>query len=288
MSVLIEPFSVRFMQIALADVALLAVAGGLLGTQIVLRRLAFFSHGVGSAAFPGLVVAGPIGIPPQLAALVVGIAFAGGLERLSRAARLGYDAATALLLVAALGVGVVLASDVFEAGASVDQLLFGTLLGLGYDELAISAATVGLIALLTLAFGRSWTATSFDEASARSLGVRVVVADWALVLLIAVAVVAAIDAVGALLVSAILVIPATTARLLAGSVRSLRLGALALALLEGVAGLWLAYTLDVPPGPAIALLGGGVFALTALASWGYRRSRSQAARVGSGTELVEA
>lgn len=277
MSVLIEPFSVRFMQVALVEVVLLAVAGGLLGAQIVLRRLAFFSHGVGAAAFPGLVVAGPLGVPPQLAALGVGVAFAGGLERLSRGARLGYDAATALLLVAALGVGIVLASDVFEAGASVDQLLFGTLLGLGATELATSACAVVLIGLASAIFGRSWLATSFDEGSARSLGLRVVLADWVLVLVIAVAVVAAIDAVGALLVSAILVIPATTARLVARSVRELRLGALAIGLLEGVAGLWLAYTLDVPPGPAIALLAGAVFAVMALASWGYRRLRTPGA-----------
>ena len=89
------------------------------------------------------------------------------------------------------------------------------------------------------------------------------IADWALVAVIAIGVIAAVDAVGALLVSAILVIPAATVRLFARSVSSLELGAAALALAEGFAGLLLAFELDVPPGAAIAVLGGLGFALCA-------------------------
>ncbi len=79
---------------------------------------------------------------------------------------------------------------------------------------------------------------------------------------VALAAIAAIDAVGALLVSAVLVVPAATARLFAGSVRGLELGATALALAEGLAGLLIAYHLDAPPGAVIAILGGVVFAVS--------------------------
>lgn len=276
MSALAAPFELEFMRHALFEVLLLAVAAGLLGTQIVLRRLAFFTHGVGTATFPGLVLAGPLALPPQLAALGAGLLFAGGLERVSRSARIAYDAATALMLVGALAAGIVLASDVFESGTGVDQLLFGTLIGISGDEVAVTAAAVTLVVAAWAIFGRGWLASGFDEASA--LGTRVVIGDWVLVVAIATAVVAALDAVGALLVGAVLVIPAATVRLAAASVRALQLGSFALAALEGVSGLWLAYQLDVPPGPAIALLGGGVFALVALARSAALRSCPRADR----------
>lgn len=257
---MLDPFQLQFMQRAALEVVLLAPLAGILGAQVVLRRLAFFTHGVGAAAFPGLVVAGPIGVAPPLAALGVGLGFAAGLERLSRVARVAQDVATALLLVAALAIGIVLASDVFGAGAEVDQLLFGSLLAIGEAELAATAAALGVVILAAIAFRRTWIASGFDRQSSRSLGLRVRLADWTLVAAIAIAVVAAIDAVGALLVSAILVIPAATARLLVTSVRGLELLAGSIALAQGLAGLWIAYQLDTPPGPTIATLGGVAFA----------------------------
>ncbi len=253
-----------FMQRATLEIVLLAPLAGLLGAQIVLRHLAFYTHGVGTATFPGLVVAGSAGGPPLLFAAGAALLFGIGLDRLSRSARLAFDAATALLLVAMLAIGIVLASDVFESGAQVDQLLFGSLLAIGNEELIVTAAVLAITLVLGTRYRRAWVAGGFESASSRALGLPVAVADWVLIALIAIAVVAALDAIGALLVGAILVIPAATARLVATSVRSLELTAAAIALVEGFAGLLIAYELDVPPGATIATLGGAVFALTAL------------------------
>jgi ABC-type Mn2+/Zn2+ transport system permease subunit len=272
MSFITDPFSLEFMQRGALEVAMLAPIAGLLGSQIVLRRLAFYAHGVGTAAFPGLVVAGPAGIPPALAALGVGIAFAGSSERLARRRRLESDTVTALLLVAALAAGVVLASDVFESGSEVDQLLFGSLLAIGTEELITTAIALALAVLAAIAWRRTWVAGGFDRATARSLGLRAGPADLALLAVVAVAVIAAIDATGALLVGAILVVPAATARLVASSVAALELLSGVLALAEGLAGLWIAYELDVPPGAAIAVLGGSVFVAVAVARAAAARS----------------
>jgi manganese/iron transport system permease protein len=262
---LIDPFALRFMQRALLAVVLLGVAGGLLGTWIVLRRLAFFTHAVGTATFPGLVVAGPWGIAAPLAALGSGLGFAALLTRVARDRAIGADAATGVLLVAALALGSLLASDVYPASAGVDRLLFGTLLGLSDRDLWIAAAAAGAALLATATLTRTWTATGFDPLGASALGVASARGDWLLLALLAATVVAALPAVGALLVTALLVLPAATARLLAGSVAGLLAGSVALALAEGVGGLVLAYHLDLPPGPAIAILGGATFAVAALA-----------------------
>ena len=254
------PFDTPFMQRALVEALLLAGLAGVLGSWIVLRRFAFFTHGVGTAAFPGLVVAGPAGVAPQLTALGAALVYAGGVEWLARTRRVASDAATGLMLVAALAIGVVLASDVFASGAGVDRLLFGSLIGLRDRDLWLTAAALGGALALELTLRRAWLARGFDPTTARALGVRVALADRALLLAVAVAAVVALDAVGALLVTAVLVIPAATVRLVAPSVPSLQLGTAALAAVESVTGLWLAYELNLGPGPAIAVLGGGVFA----------------------------
>jgi manganese/iron transport system permease protein len=260
-----------FMRTAVAELALLAAVGGLLGTWIVLRRLAFFTHAVGTATFPGLVLADASGFSPQLAGLAVGLAYAGGVERAGRDRRDPGDTATALLLVAALATGIILAGDVFESGGSVDRLLFGTLLGLGPGDLALSGAATALALAATLALGRTWAAVAFDPGGAPALGLPAARADQLLLGLIAVSAVAAIPAVGALLATSVLVLPAATSRLVARSVRGLLLGAVAVAAVEGIAGLYFALWLDVPPGPAIATLGAGVYAVVALGARSARR-----------------
>jgi len=265
-----EAFDAPFMQTAALELLLLSVAGGLVGTWIVLRRLAFFAHAVGTATFPGLVVAEAAAFSPQVAGLAVALGYAGGLERTR--GRRGDDAATGLLLVAALAIGVVLASDLLGSGQSADRLLFGTLIGLTGVDLAWSAAAAALALVATFTLGRAWTAGGFDPAASGSLGLPRRSADLLLLGLIAACTVAALPAVGALLVSALFVVPAATVRLLAPSVPVLLAGSVALAALEGVAGLYLAYVLDASPGPAVAVVAAAGFALAAVAA-GLRGAR---------------
>jgi manganese/iron transport system permease protein len=249
---------------ALVEILLLAVLAGVLGSWIVLRRLAFYTHAVGTATFPGLVVAGPWGVAPQVTALAAALGFGAALERLARSRRLDASAATGLLLVTALAGGSVLASDVYEAGAGVDRLLFGTLIGLEERDLWLTALAVAAALALQAALRRAWLATAFDPGSARSLGIRQALADRALLAAVAVAVVVCLDAVGALLVAVVLVVPAATVRLFARDVRTLQLATVALAACEGLGALALADALNVGPGPVMAVLGGAAFAAAAL------------------------
>jgi ABC-type Mn2+/Zn2+ transport system permease subunit len=253
-----------FTRTAMVELALLAISAGLLGAFIVLRRLAFFSHAVGTAAFPGLVVADATGFSATLAALITAIAYAAGVESAHRSGHEPSDAATGLLLVAALGGGVILASDVFDSGAAVDRLLFGTAIGLDGADLALSAAAAALAVAGTALFGRAWIAVGFDRQSARSTGVPARRADLALLGLVALAAVAALPAVGALLVTSLFVVPAAIARLFARDVPRLLLCSTIAAVAIGVVGLYISIWLDVPPGPAVAVLGAAIYGVCAL------------------------
>jgi zinc/manganese transport system substrate-binding protein len=259
----LEPFQLPFVQRGLYEVLLLSVGAGLLGTWIVLRGLAFYSHALATATFPGLVVADGLGFAPQLGAVGVALLFAGILAGLGSRRRGFYDSQTALILVAALALGVILASDVFHSGSNVDTLLFGSLLVLEPRDLVIAAGVSVLALAATLTLGRSWLVTGFDPEAARSLGVRSAAAELALLLLIALAAVAALSALGALLATALLVVPAATARLWTRRMGSWQIASVLLAAGEGSAGLWLSVKTNAPPGAAIAVLGGAVFALAA-------------------------
>lgn len=252
-----------FLRTALAELGLLALVGGLLGAWIVLRRLAFFTHAVGAVAFPALVAGGALGIGSRPAALGTALAYAAGVGGASRPGR-DASAPTGLLLVASLAAGVVLASDVVQAPASVDVLLFGSLLGLDEADLAGTAAVAALALAATVLLGRALLATAFDPDAAGAMGLPARALDIALLGLVAAAAVAALPAVGALLVTSLFVAPAATARLLTFSSRKLFVTSVALAALQGLTGLYLAYALDVPPGPAIAVLGAVLYACAAL------------------------
>ena len=263
------PFDLPFVQHGLIQIALLAVASGLLGTWIVLRGLAFFAHAVAAASFPGLVLAGGLGFAAPLGAFAVGGAFAATVGRLSaRDRRAGYDTLTALTLVGALAAGVILASDVFHSGAQIDTLLFGSLLVVDGSDQLLAAAAALLAVGATWALGPRWLTTGFDGPAAAR---RSHATDLALLALIALVAVSALAAVGALLAGALLVIPAATARLWTDRLVTWQLASVALATAEGVAGLWLSIEVNAPPGAAIAVVTGAVFALAPLAGAVVRR-----------------
>jgi ABC-type Mn2+/Zn2+ transport system permease subunit len=194
---------------------------------------------------------------------VCAVGFGGVLERVQRTRRFDPDAAIGLLLVAALAIGVVLASDVYHSGAGVDRLLFGSLIALRPSDLWWTAlAVVGALAC-DAALRRSWLASGFDPDGARAGGVRVAFADRALLVAVAVAVVVALDAVGALLVTVVLTVPAATVRLFEPALRVQQLATAGLAAIEGLAAIWIADAFNVGPGPAMAVLGAAVYGLAA-------------------------
>src|SRR6266508_354701 len=229
----LSPFHYAFVQRGAWEVLLLSGAAGLIGTWIVLRGLAFYAHAIGTAAFPGLVVADGLAFSPLLGAFGAAAVFALAVAALGRRSR-GYDGSfTALLLV-------------------------------GGQDLVVAALTTVAVVVLSAVLGRRWLAVGFDARNARSLGARSSLSELVLLALVAVSVVAALSTLGALLVSALLVVPAATARLWTTTLRSWQLASVALAAVEGIVGLWVSVEANVPPGAAIAVLAGGAFAIAAV------------------------
>ena len=261
---MLEPFQLPFVQRGLIEVLILAVPAGLLGTWIVLRGLAFFSHAVGTATFPGLVLADGLGFAAPLGAFAAAIAFAAGSTAL-RGRRTSQDAVVALVLVGCLAAGVILASDVFGSGSNIETLLFGSLLLVDGGDLTLAAGAALATVLASVSIGQHWLRAGFDPSLADSTGPSSRLFDAVLLGLVALATVAALTVVGALLVAALFVVPAITARLLTDRLLSWQLLSIGLVALEGTVGLWLSVKTNAPPGATIACVAGATFAVVATA-----------------------
>ncbi len=285
---MLEPFELPFVQRGLVEVLILAVPAGLLGTWIVLRRLAFFSHSVGTAAFPGLVLANGLGFAAPLGAFGAALAFTAGNAALGRGRERGRDSIVALVLVGCLAAGVILASDVFGSGAEVETLLFGSLLLVDAADIRLAAVAALATVLVSALVGRRWLAQGFDPEDA-AIGRRQRMAlDAALLGLIALASVAALSVVGALLVAALFVVPAATARLFTRRLWSWQLASVLLVAAEGTFGLWLSVETNAPPGATIACVAGAVFAVVALGRALRERLPRGAAALAGATLLATA
>src|ERR1700752_4216428 len=153
-----DAFQLPFVQRGVFEVLALSLGAGLLGTWIVLRGLAFYAHAVGTAAFPGLVLAAGLGVSALLGAVATGAVVAGVVGALARRERGAEDSLTALVLVGALPLGVLLSSDVFHSSAGVDQLLFGSLLLTGPGDLALAAVASAVALGGTVLLGPRWLA----------------------------------------------------------------------------------------------------------------------------------
>jgi ABC-type Zn uptake system ZnuABC Zn-binding protein ZnuA/ABC-type Mn2+/Zn2+ transport system permease subunit len=275
----LEPFQLPFVQRGIVEVLILAVGAGLIGTWIVLRGLAFYAHAVGTAAFPGLVLADGLGFGALLGAggTAALVALAVGYLARREGARDRYDSLTALVLVAALAIGVILASDVFHSGGNVETLLFGSLLLVDGGDIAFAAVATAIVLAGAVVLEQRWLVAGFDPAAARGLGARSGLPDGLLLALVALMAVAALSTLGALLATAILVVPAATTRLVFTRLRGWQLATIALVAVEGTVGLWLSVQTNAPPGAAIAVLAGGVFAVVALARIVLARRRTAVA-----------
>lgn len=262
---MLQTFQLEFVQRGVAEVLLLSVGAGLLGTWIVLRSLAFFSHAVGTAAFPGLVLADGLGFSAALGAFGAALLFALGVRLLAARGRSDTDSLTAVVLAGFLAVGVILASDVFASGASIETLLFGSLLVVGSGDLVLAAVASALVVVASLVLGPRWLARGFDPDGSRAIGLRSSLPDLVLLALIALATIAALSAIGALLASALIVVPAATVRLWTRRMAAWQIGSVMLTAAEGVGGIWMSVELNAPPGSTIALISGAVFAAALIA-----------------------
>jgi manganese/iron transport system permease protein len=209
-------------------------------------------------------------------ALVAAIAAALGVGFVQRHSRVGYDTAIAIFFVSAFSLGILVMSRSSSYTPDLLSFVFGDILGVSQADLLGEFVLAAVVVLFVLAFYRELVMVAYDPAMAAAAGVRVAFFEYALLALIAAAVVVALQAIGIVLVSAILIIPPATAGLLVHRLPQIIGLAIVFATLASVAGLHLSFHASVATGPAVVLVSAALFALM-LAATALRRPRLPAA-----------
>lgn len=261
---LADPWAQAIGRRALVEVVLLGIAGGALGCWLVFYGLAYSTESLAHALLPGLVTASLLGLPLLLGG-AVGLALGAlGVALAGRVTGVGRDTAVAVVVTSLFGLGVLL-SQSSDTPAGLQGLLFGDVLGVSDTDLALAAALVlVLLAALRLLHPRLLV-VGFDRTSAGALGVRPGVVDVALLALLAGALLVAVQALGNLLVVAVLIAPASAARLLTRRMGTMLALAAALAVAAGLAGMYLSYHAGTAAGASIALALVASYGVAALA-----------------------
>jgi manganese/iron transport system permease protein len=274
---LVDPLTYGFMQRGLVAAILVGIVCAVMGAFVVLRGLAFIGDAVSHAAFPGLVIAYMLGIPLYIGAAVAAVGTALAIGAVARRGALRFDTAVGVLFAGTFAFGILLFSTIEGYVADLFSYLLGNVLGITFPDI-VQIAILGAIVLLVVAILRKELLyASFDPSGAAASGLPVVTLDYLLLGLVGVTIVVSIQAVGIILVVAMLVTPAATGQLLVDKFWDLVKIAIAVSIVSAISGLYLSFYLNVASGASIVLVETLLFVLALLFSpksgWLSRRWR---------------
>lgn len=270
--ILAQPFTFDFMVYALAIAALVAVPAALLSCFLVLKGWSLMGDAISHAVLPGVVVAYMIGAPLAAGAFVAGMGSALLTGYLKDNSRIKQDTVMGVVFSGMFGLGLVLYTKI-QTDVHLDHILFGDMLGITQADLI----ETGLIALgVTLVIALKWKDLllhAFDPAQARAVGLKVNLLHYGLLAVLSLTIVAALKAVGIILVIALLIAPGAIAFLVTRRFAAMLWVALAVAVSASLAGVYLSFFINSAPAPTIVLILSGLFVLAVLFSqWKTRRT----------------
>jgi ABC-type Mn2+/Zn2+ transport system permease subunit len=255
---------------ATAEVILVGVLAGLIGVQIVLRKLSFFTMALTHATFPGVVAASIIGVNILLGGAVAGAVVALGVAALTR--RRGQDAAaaTGVVLSAGFALGAALVATQNGFRRDLSSFLVGSILTVTVPDLVTTAVVLVVVAAILLVLARPLLLVGFDRVGARAAGLSTGAWDVVLLLTIEVVVVTMVPAAGTILALSLIVAPAAAARLWSDRLTVMTVLAVLFAVGSGLLGLWASGRADIAAGASISLTATTIL----LISWAATRLRA--------------
>jgi len=257
----LELFQLPFMQRALMGGILTGLMGGLMGSFTVLRQLSFFSDALGHSALLGISLGLLLGLSPGSLLLPFAVLFALGVAYLLERTRLWTDALLNIVYSSSLAIGVILLTFVGQYRGGINSILFGDILAVRPSNLVMaSVLLLGCVLFVGLTL-RSQILLTLHEPLAIARGISASTHRTAFIVLLALVVGTSIQAIGVLLISAFVVIPACAARLLSRTFTGYVILSALLGALGAVLGMVLSAVLNLPSGPAIVTMQLAIFLL---------------------------
>ena len=229
----------RFMRQALLALLLLTPMTSMLGDQVTQFRMAIFSDAVGHSAFAGVALGLILGAPPEAAMLVFGVCVGIAVMAVQRTSGLSADTAIGIIFSAVVAFGLAVVSRASGLGRQMGQFLYGDILTVGDGEMAALACLLGLLLIFEAVGWNRLLAMALSPVTARVEGIHTALWHYLFAGLLALVVMFSVRAVGVLLMTALLVVPAATARNLARSAGGMFWWSLVVGVSSGVAGLLL-------------------------------------------------
>ena len=279
-SLLSEPLAYAFIQRGMLALILVGGISAVVGCFVVVRGLSFFGDALAHAILPGVAISytasgGYVAGNLFLGGLGGGIVAALVIAWLTRKAEVKEDSAIAIVFATFFALGIAIISTQSSYAVDLSHILFGSINGISHSELLTVAAMGAVVLLIIALLYKEFQIISFDMSLAHSLRLPVEFLRVLLLLLIAVTIVASLQAVGIALMLALLTTPAATARLLVKRLHHMIVIASLLGIISGVVGFYASYYLDIPSGACIVLTTSVIFALVFLlqSSWNRVRAR---------------
>jgi len=251
---LLAPFQYEYMQRAFVAALVVGTLCSTIGTYVVLRKLSFIGDGIAHASFAGIVVAYLRGLDYYVGALVVAVVTALGIGFVNRRGRVSLDTAIGVLFTGTFAFGVFLMSRVPHYNVDLQSFLFGNILGVSRADLWLILGLALVVAVSLVLLYRSLLYTTFDPVVAEASGIRAGFVDYALLVLLALTIIISLEAVGIVLVAALLVTPAATAFQLTRRFNRMLAASAGIGAFCAVAGLYASYYLQSASGATIVLL----------------------------------
>lgn len=252
-----------FLPKALLVATISSIVCGVIGCHVVLRGMAFIGEAVAHAVFPGLAVAFVLSGSLVLGGMVAGIATAVLIAIFSQNRRVKEDSIIGVFFVAAFALGIVIVSRAPGYAGSLQEFLFGSITGIPDEDILVVAGAGLLVLGVALLLHKELVTVALDRETARAMGLRVFALDLALYVLVTVAVVISVQTIGNILVLALLITPAATARLLTDRLGVMMALSPAIGGLSALLGMYVSWSWDYPTGGTIVLVATAFF----LAAW---------------------
>ncbi|HYP60576.1 MAG TPA: metal ABC transporter permease [Thermomicrobiales bacterium] len=269
---LTDPFRYQFMLNGLIAAVLVGITCATLGSYVVLRRMAFIGDALAHTTLPGLVIAYLQGWSLFGGAVMAGVATALGIGWLSKRGDVREDTAIGIVFTGMFAFGILLISTA-QSFRDLTHMLFGNILGVTDHELRLIGLITLIVVVMLFLFHKELELTSVDPVYADVIGLRTGLVRYGLLVLLALATVAGIQAVGVVLTSALLITPAATASLLTNRLPRMMAISTLVAVASGVIGLYASYYANYSSGASIVLTATGFFLL----AWIWRTATGRAA-----------
>jgi zinc transport system permease protein len=272
-TLIVEILQYEFMQNALLAGLLAAIACGIVGVYVVVKKIIFISGGIAHASFGGIGLGYLAGFSPVLGALIFALASALGMGYVTRRTRLPEDTAIGILWAIGMALGIVFIGLAPGYAPDLFSYLFGNILTVPASDLLLMLILDIAIIGIVIAFYKEFLTLSFDEEYSTVIGVPVEALYLLLLSMIALTVVILLRIVGMILIIALLTIPAALARQFTYNLSKMMILAIIFGIILTFGGLWISYALDLASGATIVLLGGAAL-LVSLGVKKIRRTRA--------------